>query len=337
MSSRVQSTKIALGVRKQADIATATAVGDMVSFTKLNSSLAANNLGIEDDAAEYGKGDEFGTEEFTAGWDVSVPMEKYGTSQFLAWAYGFCLGNVTPIAGGYTIVPSDPGAGLELPYFTYVEQIPGTDDDQMAIGNCIEDITHTINSGPGRQNNRLQITAVGSGKIAQPSGITIPAPLTEVFLPAGIATVTINGVDYVLNKNLVSVSQGWKNNCLLSEGFFPGSGFQTPGDATTGQIRGRIEMGVRTPSLSFVVRVQSDSSEADNLASLTTGPATIALPFSGAHAFTAAWARVGFKSVRRTDSNGIATVAVTCNVLKDTVLNKLLTITALTDLANVAQ
>jgi hypothetical protein len=337
MSSRVQSTKIALGVRKQVDIATASDVGDMVSFTKLNSSLAQSNLGIESDAAEYGKGDEFATQLFTAGWDVNIPMEKYGTSQFLAWAWAFCLGGVTPISGGYTIEPIDPGAGLELPYFTYVEQIPGTDDDQMAVGNVIEEITHTISSGPGRQNNRLQISAVGSGKLVDPSGITIPAPLTEVFLPAGIATVTINGTDYVTNKNLVSVSQGWKNNCLLAEGFFPGSGFQTAGDATTGQVRGRIEIGTRAPSLSFVVRVQSDSAEADKLAALTTGTATISLPVSGTHSFTYLWRKLGFRTVRRTDSNGIATVTVTGEIMKDTILNKVLTITALTDLANIAQ
>jgi hypothetical protein len=337
MSSRVQSTKIALGVRKQIDIATASNVADMVSFTKLNSSLAQNNLGIESDAAEYGKGDEFATQLFTAGWDVNVPMEKYGTSQFLAWAWGFCLGAVTPITGGFTIEPIDPSAGLELPYFTYVEQIPGTDDDQMAVGCIIEEISHTINSGPGRQNNRLQITGVGSGKITTPSGITIPAPLTEVFLPAGIATVTINGTDYVTNKNMISVTTGWKNNALLQEGYFPGSGFQTPGDATTGQIRGRIEIGARVPSFSFVVRVQSDSDESTKLAALTTGTATVSLPVSATHSLTYLWHKLGFRTVRRTDTNGIATVTVTGEIMKDTVLNKVLTITALTDLANIAQ
>lgn len=338
MGSRVQSTKIALSVNKQVDIATAQTVDNMVSFTKLNSSLAQSNLGIESDAAEYGKGDEFATQLFTAGWDVSIPMEKYGTSQFAAWAWAYALGKVTPISGGYTIAPIDLGTdGLELPYFTYVEQIPGTDDDQMAVGCVVEEISHTINSGPGRQNNRITVSVVGSGKITDPSGITVPAPLAETILPAGIATVTINGTDYVTSKKLVSVTMGWKNNCLLNDGFFPGSGFQTPGDATTGQLRGRIEVGTRAPSFSFVARVASDSVEAAQLSALTTGAATVSLPFSGTHSLTAAWAKVGFRVVRRTDQNGIATITVTIEPMKDTVSGNILTITALTDLANIAQ
>ena len=336
MSSRVQSTKIAFGVNRQADIATATS--GLVSFTKLNSSLAQTNLGIETDEAEYGKGDEYATQQFTTAWDTSIPMEKYGTSQWAAWAWGFCLGKVIPSGSGYTIEPIDPGVdGLELPYFTYVEQIPGTDLDQMAIGCAIEEIKHTINSGPGRQNNRLQVTAVGSGKIIDPSAVTVPSPITETLLPAGGAQITINGVDYVLNKSLVSLEMGWKNNLLLKEGFFPGSGTQDPTDPTSGQIRGRIEIGTRKLTLNFTVRVNAASLEAQKLKDRTTGPAVITLPVSSTHSFTATFHKVGFDVIRRTDTSGIATISVNCNLLKDTALNKVLTITANTDLTGIAQ
>src|ERR1051325_784442 len=104
MSSRVQSTKIAVSAGKQADIATAATAG-MVSFSKLNSSLAQAALGIETDEAEYGKGDEFATQQFATAWDTTIPIEKYGTSQFAAWAWAFCLGKVVAGSGSYTITP----------------------------------------------------------------------------------------------------------------------------------------------------------------------------------------------------------------------------------------
>lgn len=338
MSSRVQSTKIAFGVRKQADIATATAVADMVSFTKLNSSLAQAPLGIETDEAEYGKGDEFATQQFATAWDVSIPMEKYGTSQFAAWAWAYALGKVTATGGGYTITPIDPGVdGLELPYFSYVEQIPGTDLDQTAVGCCIEEIRHTINSGPGRQNNRMQVTAVGSGKLIQPSGIVIPPPLAETILPAGAAQITINGTDYAANKSLVSLEIGWKNNLLLREGFFPGSGTQDPANPLSGQIRGRIEIGTRKPNCQVVVRVNAASTEATKLTNLTTGTATVSLPVSITHSLTFNFAKVGFSNLRRTDTSGIATISFNVEMLKDTVAGTFFSIDAKTDLANIAQ
>ena len=53
------------------------------------------------------------------------------------------------------------------------------------------------------------------------------------------------------NKNIVSLETSWKNNIKMDAGFFPGSGFQTPGDATTGAVRGRLEFGDRQGTLKF--------------------------------------------------------------------------------------
>jgi len=338
MSSRVQGTKVAVGVGRQADIATATSSGGLVSFSKLNSSLGQSALGIETDEAEYGKIDEFATQQFATAWDTNLTLEKYGTSQFAAWAWAFALGKVTATGGGYTITPINPeDDGIELPYFTYCQQTPGTDLDETAVGCCIEEIKHTLNSGPGRQNNRIQITAVGSGKLIRPSGVTIPPPITENLLPVGGAQITINGTDYVTKKSFVSLELGWKNNLLLKEGFFPGSGTQDPADPNSGQIRGRIEIGTRKPSLSIVVRARSDSDEAAKAESLTTGTAVISLPISSTHSLTFTFAKIGFDTPRRTDTSGIATITLPCNMLKDTTNNTLLTITANTNLTGIAQ
>ena len=61
--------------------------------------------------------------------------------------------------------------------------------------------------------------------------------------------LTINGVDYVTNKNIVSLETSWKNNIKMDAGFFPGSGFQTSGDATTGAVRGRLELDRKSTRL----------------------------------------------------------------------------------------
>ena len=45
----------------------------------------------------------------------------------------------------------------------------------------------------------------------------------------------------------ISLETSWKNNVRMDGGFYPGSGFQTPGDGTSGAIRGetRAEGGAR--------------------------------------------------------------------------------------------
>ena len=104
----------------------------------------------------------------------------------------------------------------------------------MVVGCCVEGWTITVGSGPGRANSKINIEFVGSGKLTEPSGITVPAITLEKLLPSASLTLTINGVDYVTNKNIVSLETAWKNNIRMDAGFYPGSGFQTTGDATTG-------------------------------------------------------------------------------------------------------
>ena len=89
----------------------------------------------------------------------------------------------------------------------------------------------------------------------------MPAATVEKLLPSASLALTINGVDYVTNKNIVSLETSWKNNIRMDAGFFPGSGFQTPGDATTGAIRGRLEFGNRQGTLKFVARFDNNSTE----------------------------------------------------------------------------
>jgi hypothetical protein len=59
----------------------------------------------------------------------------------------------------------------------------------------------------------------------------MPAVTDEKLPPSASLTLTINAVDYVTTKNIVSLETSWKNNIRMDAGFFPGSGFQTVGDA----------------------------------------------------------------------------------------------------------
>jgi hypothetical protein len=113
--------------------------------------------------------------------------------------------------------------------------------------------------------------------------------LLEKLLPSASLTLTINGVDYVTSKNIVSLETSWKNNVRMDAGFYPGSGFQTPGDATTGAIRGRLEFGNRAGALKFVARFDHNSTELSLLKAQTTGTAVIHLQFDTNNSLDITW------------------------------------------------
>ena len=94
------------------------------------------------------------------------------------------------------------------------------------------------------------------------------------------------------NKNIVSLETSWKNNVKMDAGFFPGSGFQTPGDATTGAVRGRLEFGDRQGTLKFTARFDNNSTELTKLKAQTTGTATILLQFDANNSLSITWQKV---------------------------------------------
>ena len=167
--------------------------------------------------------------------------------------------------------------------------------DRQAVGCAVEAWPISIGSGPGRANSKITVEFAGSGKVIDSAtGITMPAATVEKLLPSASLTLTINGVDYVTNKNIVSLETSWKNNIRMDAGFFPGSGFQTPGDGTTGAIRGRLEFGNRAGTLKFVARFDSTSTELTKLKAQTTGTAVITLPFDANNSLQITWQKVAF-------------------------------------------
>jgi hypothetical protein len=323
MPANIRETKIAFGYKRQSALQTANVVGDLWSLTKTNATLSETNLVVEDDAQDIGKGNEFASQVFLSHWDTAFSMEKYITSEIMAWVGAFGLGNrvktgTAPVFT-YTCTPQDPvAAGIELPAFSFIEAIrPGGSAvlDRMLVGNVVEGFMVTLATGPGRQSAKINIDLVGCGKITEPSGLTIPSPFVEHSLPAGSATVIINGVNYVSNRNLVSLEWGFRNNTRLDSGFYPGSGSQD-----NASIRGRMEFGDRAASLKFVARFENGSTELATLKAQTTGTAVIGLQgalISGSdyHSTTVTFHKVAFRTATIGDADGLVTVEVECSPL----------------------
>lgn len=320
MPANIRELLIGFGKGKQTDIATANLVAAIWQLKKLNAALANPKLNTENDAEELGKGHEFATEVIKTSWDVNGTIEKYLSSDIAAWAMAFGLGKVVKSGTSpnftYTCTPLNPTSdGIELPYFSFIEQIrPGGSPvlDRMAVGCAVESWMISVGSGPGRANSKINIEFVGSGKLTEPSGITLPAATVEKLLLSASLSLTINGVDYVTSKNIVSLEFGWKNNLRLDAGFFPGSGFQSAGDATSGAIRGRLECGNRQASLKFTARFSSGSTELASLKNQTTGTAVITLQYDTNNKLTVTFQKVSFSAAEVGETDGLVTVAVEC-------------------------
>jgi len=319
--ARMQEILICFGKGKQTDIATPNTVGTMWQLRKLNAGLANPKLNTENDAEEYGKGHEFATQSFQTSWDVTGTLEKYLSAEIGAWAMAFGLGKVvksgTTPNFTYTCTPLVPANGdsAELPYFSFIEQIrPGAGVvlDRMAVGCAVEGWTIALGRGPGRANSKITVEFIGSGKYTEPSGITVPAATVEKTLLSASLALTINGVDYVANKNIISLETGWKNNLKPDEGFYPGSGFQASGDATSGAIRGRLLFGNRQGTLRFVAGFENGSTELTKLKAQTTGTATITLTYDTNNSLAITWQKVAFSAAEVGETDGIVTVSVDC-------------------------
>jgi hypothetical protein len=338
MSVNIRQTAIALAYRKQTDLVTPNVAGGMWGITKVNNALMNLDLKTEDNAADIGKADEFPTDVFLTNWDNTGQFDKYLSSQFAAHAFTFGLSDVvktSPGAGAYQYVctPQDPVAdGIELDAFSVVEKVGGI--DRILIGNVVEGIALTFASGPGRANAKLVVDYVGTGNNDEPSAVTIPATLSEDFLNAGGAAVTINGTNYVSNKGLVSLEWTWKNNVRLDTGFFIGSG------AVDGaQIRGRMETGDRACTMKFRCRLESGSDEYTKLRAQTEGTAVFTI--TGAeivtgvnHSLSVNHPRVRYSTVVVSDEAGLAVLDVTVTPLKHS-SNGYVTVTVITDVDNI--
>ena len=276
--ANIQETKIAFGFSPQTDVATPNLITEMWSLTKVNPALSVVAPVNETNALDIGKGNEFPSQVFPSYQDATVALEKYVSSEFMAWLFCFTTGEATKTEAGttgftYVAIPNDPAVTcINLPCFTWDEQIrpqPDSVIDRALIGAVVGDWTLTMSSGPGRANCRVACTLPGTGRAQSPGLTPLPDVTQEHFLNAAGATITINGIDYVLAQSFISLDFRWNNNVRLDTGFYPGSGTEN-GYA----VRGRMEYGVREMTLNFVARAQKGSLEYNNLINQVEGPAS---------------------------------------------------------------
>lgn len=315
--ANIQETVIAFGYQPQADVATINTPAEMWQLTKVNPAMSTVNPVNETNALDIGKGSEFPTQVFPSYMDTTTALEKYASSEFLAWLFCFTTGKATKTgdaAAGlvYTAVPNDPTVTcINLPTFTWDELIraePNSIVDRALIGCVVGDWTLSMQSGPGRANCRVACTLPGSGRAQSPGVTPLPSLTQEHFLNAAGASININGIDYVAGQSFISLEFRWNNNVRLDTGLYPGSGVQN-GYA----VRGRMEYGVREMALNFVARAEKGSQEYNNLINGTEGSATFGVQgplIAGSvyHSFQITMPRTRMLSVVNGDDNNIVTV-----------------------------
>lgn len=337
MPARVQQLVLGLGANKQTAIATAGST--FLRFKKLDTTITTPKPVFENDAAEIGKGHEFITQTFPSHYDVANRLEKYASAEFTTWAVAYGLGNASVTGSSapytYTIVPIDPGTTLELPYFPLVEQVAeggGKAVDNLYVGCAIEDWTYQFSYGPGRASSKMTVNWVGSGLLTTPSGITVPALTTENNMLAASMSLSVNGVDYVSTKRILSGSIGWKNNLLLNAGFYPGSGLQNGL-----QVRGRMEIGARVPTFQFTARLLSGSTEYNTLVNQTTGTATLSVNHDAGNSVSFSFPQMAFQVVENAEADGIVSVSVTGAPQYNVGSNTVMSVTTKCGIGTIAQ
>jgi hypothetical protein len=309
MSANIQETIIAFS--KTAQTAVGTASTDVIRVNTISADLADVEPIVEDDADEIGKGHEFAEESFLTSWKVARKIEVYNSAEMLAIAAAFGLGNGN--AGTYT--PIDPTTninGIDMPLMTFYEGIrPNAASpvlDRALLDMVVDKFTMELKSGPGRANSKLSIELKGSGKKTEPSGLIFPTKTAVHLLPSASVTCSINGENLVTSKNFVSSDMSWDNN--TREGYFPGSGFQTPGDATTGAVMGRMEFGKRTFTWKYVARFENGSTQLTVLSAQTSGTAVMGLSGGTGFDATITASQTRIKAAKIDNTDGIVTVAV---------------------------
>lgn len=307
--ARAQELIVAFGKNKQADISTAAVAGELWRLGKLNAQFGDPQWVTENDAAELGKGNEFAANIYKSHVMCGFSIEKYLSSEFAAWLFAFGLGKVTESGSGspytYTCKPLVPATdGFEPPYFSYAEQLASIGRDIQLVGCAVKSFRVAIGRGPGRGNARAYVECVGSGRVVNPSSLTLPSATAEHLLNAYGAAITINGVDYVAANTFQSCEIGWDNAFL--DGFRPGSGQQNGY-----QVQGAFEIGNRVPAFSFVARYASGSTELAKVRDLTTGTATVTVTADSSNEMAVTFEKMAFSAATLGEADGRVVVQVT--------------------------
>ncbi len=314
MPARVQALNFAVGSAKQADIITKSTT--FLKIPKLNMDVPFLSYNTETDKDWIGKGNEFISANgvYLTNVDTTGRIQRYGSAEFVCWAWAYALGNTALATGLYTARPIDPATTLELPYWTLVAQLGeggGSALDEAHIGCVVESVETNFKYGPGLNTVECNVEYVGAGIHATPSAVSLPATLSEKYMRSSSMAITVNGTDYVAGtpgaKTILMGSIGWKNNMILPLRYTPGSGLDAAGFA----VGNRIFIGNRVPSFTFTAFLTKDSTEYTKLAAQTTGTAVVTLTFDATHFCTWTWESVSFERREVVQEEGLVAVTIT--------------------------
>lgn len=180
----------------------------------------------------------------------------------------------------------------------------------------------------------MAVDFVGCGRRTVPSGLSIPASTEEFLLPSASVTMSAVGTDYVATERIIDAELTWENNWRDRQGYFPGSDFQSPGDATSGAVRGRNWFGKRVCSFRFNAFLEATSTEEASMLNGTSGTVVFTLSNGANHSLSVTLHDVIFSVVVIGDDEGLIKVEVTTKPLYDST-NGLITVVAKTNVTGI--
>jgi hypothetical protein len=233
---------------------------------------------ISDNAALFGKGHEFATNLYLLSWDTRFRRTCFLTSKIAGWGFAFHTGKVTTSAAapGYQHIfeYQDPyGAG----YYGSGRQLPVTTIAEQATSGLIRKFPSMLVSAielTGNMNDfcRCAIDLIGSGAMTRLTVGGSPPAITWPTSPLGDEGERLRNTAMLFEHGPSGVSplsdlscdiRSWRfrSEHALAEddGYCPGSGYLTPGEPASGQIRNKLEFLRRAVMLEWVVRASSDN------------------------------------------------------------------------------
>jgi hypothetical protein len=344
----------AFSLKRQSAYATANPDGDLnQSHPFEGADFADNAPNMSDNAAQFGKGHEFATRNAILSWDVRFKRTFQATTKMLGWAFAFHGGKIattslggSPTAYSHVIEYQDPngtgyyGSGRQLPVTTIVERV--TSGLVRKFPSCLVqavEVTGTLNDWV-----KMAVDMVGSGKKEDlSSGWAFPASAEGALLRNASLTFTEGASGLSMSDISCSVrSWRFRSEYQLDEngGYCPGSGYQTPADPTSGQVRGKLEFTRRAVIFEAVLTADSTNhSLFATLLSQGTRSANLAITgslISGAnsHALTINIPALVYKAIPIGADGDTVTFALQVVVFYDTAIANPFRVTVVNDTAS---
>lgn len=255
---------------------------------------------MSDNAALFGKGHEFATKLFLLSWDSRFRRATFLTTKLAGWAWAFHCGKVTtsplnvgpPAAYSHVYEYQDPfgvgyyGSGRQLPVTTIMEQ---------ATSGLMRQFPSMLVSAVEMTGNlndfcRIAIDLIGSGDMNR---VTVGGSPPAFTFPTGSAanegerlrnTVLLfehgaSGASPLTDISCDIRSWRFRSEYALAEddGYCPGSGYLTPGDPNSGQIRNKLEFLRRAVLIEWVLRASADNTVFTRLEGMTELAARLTL------------------------------------------------------------